>query len=162
MIEERKRAIEGTGSIKNAKKSKTAKKVEGGNAGVAADGGALGAADVAQPLKPIAAGVLKRIEALIPKFEERSHQLTSVISETDAPDMQSAIPDVLRNKAKACESALASHQKKLSEFMENKAAVKTDLATNLSEGKVQFEAAATIMQQMSSLLDMLKEATGGA
>ena len=160
MLEERKRVIEGNASIKNAKKIKTAKKVEAGNA----DGGALEAAEVApaEIPKPIAPSVLKRIETLIPKIEERSHQLTSIISETDAPDMKASIPDVLRNKAKACESALAIHQTKLSEFMEKKSAVRSDVALHLCEGKVQFIDAETIMKQMSSLLDMFKEAAGAA
>ena len=158
MTEERKRTIEGTANIKPAKKSKTAKKVEGGNAAEATDGSALEAAEVAEIPKPIAVGILKRIEALIPKIEERSHQLTSIISETDAADMKASIPDVLRTKAKACESALATHKTKLSEFTDKKSGCKSAVALTLSEGKVQWTDAETIMKQMSSLLDMFKEA----
>jgi hypothetical protein len=69
---------------------------------------------------------------------------------------------VLRNNAKACESALANHQGKLSEFMQKKSAPRSDVALHLSEGKIRFTDAETIMKQMSSLLDMFKEAAGAA
>jgi len=95
--EERKRQLNGQQKIKGAKKIKVTKKAA-----------TEGEEPVDEPKVELPKFAAKRIETMLPKFQELTTQLANVITEAKAAELQPYIPKHVIEKADALESELAT------------------------------------------------------